>query len=148
MLYFDPLYASFCLYSYVLLLNLTPNFLIQEKFCFANLVPNFSIYANWLKIKLLKIPIIVFGKQWISYLLTHEKIIHVIYTANPKVEDPQDIMTSKLRDKWEEENELTRAIIFMYIDDDIIPLYEEYKTAREILDALDAKYGPISYIHI
>lgn len=62
--------------------------------------------------------------------------------------DVSDPEFSKLREKWENDNALARASILFSMEDDIIPLYEDLETAKEIMDALEVKHVPISNSHI
>lgn len=43
--------------------------------------------------------------------------------------------------KWEEDNELAKAALLSHMQDDLIPLFEDIKMAKEILSALEQKYG-------
>lgn len=51
------------------------------------------------------------------------------------------------RDKWEEHNTWAKILILHCINDDIIPLYEDYVTAKEIIDAIDVNYDSRSNTH-
>ena len=74
-------------------------------------------------------------KRWISYLLTHERIIYTI-------QDDEPTIGSANWAKWQDDNELAKATILSHMNDDLIPLYEGLSTAKKITDTLEDKYGP------
>uniref|UniRef100_A0A2N9F1W8 CCHC-type domain-containing protein n=1 Tax=Fagus sylvatica TaxID=28930 RepID=A0A2N9F1W8_FAGSY len=45
------------------------------------------------------------------------------------------------RKKWDEDDALAKASMLHYMKDNIIPLFEERPTAKEMMDALETKYG-------
>ncbi|KAK0571052.1 hypothetical protein LWI29_010329 [Acer saccharum] len=77
-------------------------------------------------------------KRRIKYLLTHEKTLHTVEKEKPKDADS----------KWEDDNALARATILNHMQDELIPLYEGFDTARKIMDMLEDKYGPKSETYI
>ncbi|KAM2367474.1 hypothetical protein ACFXTH_045141 [Malus domestica] len=74
-------------------------------------------------------------KRMITYLLTHDKTLYTI-------KDERPLGPSRAYNKWVEDNELAKATIPNYMEDKLIPLYEEYDSAKEIMDVLEKKYGP------
>ncbi|KAK9278708.1 hypothetical protein L1049_028283 [Liquidambar formosana] len=64
---------------------------------------------------------------------------------NLNLDDPN---TLKLKEKWEEDDMLTRASILNHVQDDLIPLYEDFKSAKETMNALEDKYGPKSNTYL
>lgn len=80
-------------------------------------------------------------KRRITYLLTHEKTLYTLKTDKPSAASRNFV-------KWEEDNALAIATILNHMEDDLIPLYEGYDTAKEIMDVLDEKYGPKSQTYI
>lgn len=73
-------------------------------------------------------------KRMITYLLTHDKTLYTI-------KDERPLGPSRVYNKWVEDNELAKATILNYMEDKLIPLYEEYDSAKEIMDVLEKKYG-------
>lgn len=47
----------------------------------------------------------------------------------------------KLKDKWEEDNDIAKAAMLSHIQDDLIPLFKDCKMVKEILSTLEIKYG-------
>ncbi|KAM1500447.1 hypothetical protein ACFX10_023002 [Malus domestica] len=80
-------------------------------------------------------------KRRITYLLTHDKTLYTI-------KDERPLGPSRVYNKWVEDNELAKATILNYMEDKLIPLYEEYDSAKEIMDVLEKKYGPKSQTYI
>ena len=81
-------------------------------------------------------------KAWrrhISYLLTHDKTLYTLSTTKPDQSNDQEI--EKLRKKWDEDDTLAKASMLHHMKDNIIPLFEEKPTAKEMMDALKTKYG-------
>uniref|UniRef100_A0A2N9F2S2 CCHC-type domain-containing protein n=1 Tax=Fagus sylvatica TaxID=28930 RepID=A0A2N9F2S2_FAGSY len=57
----------------------------------------------------------------------------------PDQSDDQE--TEKLRKKWDEDDALAKASMLHHMKDNIIPLFEERPTTKEMMDALETKYG-------
>ena len=51
-------------------------------------------------------------------------------------------------DNWEVDDSLAKASMLHHMKDNIIPLFEDKETAKELLEALEAKYGPRSDTHV
>ena len=77
-------------------------------------------------------------KHHISYLLTHDKTLYILSTAKPDQSDDQE--TKKLRNKWDEDDALAKALMLHHMKDNIIPLFEEKPTAKDMMDTLETKY--------
>ena len=85
-------------------------------------------------------------KRHITFLLTHEKTLYTLTTPKPWegiVEDDESESVNSILnvDKWIEHNAWAKALILHCMSDHIIPLFEDYETAKEIMDAVEAKYG-------
>ncbi|XP_050102770.1 uncharacterized protein LOC126582652 [Malus sylvestris] len=80
-------------------------------------------------------------KRRITYLLTHDKTLYTI-------KDKRPLGPSRVYNKWVEDNELAKATILNYLEDKLIPLYEECDSIKEIMDVLEKKYGPKSQTYI
>ena len=50
--------------------------------------------------------------------------------------------------KWEECNEIAKAALLSHMQDDLIPLFEDFKITKEILNALEQKYGSKSNTYV
>uniref|UniRef100_A0A2N9HAA9 CCHC-type domain-containing protein n=1 Tax=Fagus sylvatica TaxID=28930 RepID=A0A2N9HAA9_FAGSY len=57
----------------------------------------------------------------------------------PDQSDDQE--TEKLRKKWDEDDALAKASMLYHMKDNIIRLFKERPTAKEMMDALETKYG-------
>ncbi|XP_028116268.1 uncharacterized protein LOC114314035 [Camellia sinensis] len=74
-------------------------------------------------------------KHHISYLLTHEKTFHTLSTSKP------DDDSNWFQRKWIEDDAMAKATMLHNMKDNIIPLFEEHETARQLMEALESKYG-------
>ena len=78
-------------------------------------------------------------RHHISYLLTHDKTLDTLSTTKLDQSDNQE--TEKLRKKWDEDDALAKASMTHHIKDNIIPLFEERPTTKDMMEALETKYG-------
>jgi hypothetical protein len=78
-------------------------------------------------------------RRHISYLLTHDKTLYTLSTTQPDQSDEQE--TKKLRKKWNKDDALAKASMLHHMKDNIIPLFKERSTAKEMMDTLETKYG-------
>ena len=69
-------------------------------------------------------------------------------TTKPIPIDKNDNEGIKVKDNWEVDDSLAKASMLHYMKDNIIPLFEDKETAKELLEALEAKYGPRSDTHV
>jgi hypothetical protein len=60
----------------------------------------------------------------------------------------QDGVIIKKQEKWLEDDLLARATLFHNMKDNIIHLFEEHNSAKDIMEALENKYGSRSDTHI
>lgn len=77
-------------------------------------------------------------KRRVSYLLILDKTYYVTVTEKPSATDE---ISKKQIEKWEENNEFARAACLSPMQDALILLFEDKKMAKEILGALEKKYG-------
>jgi hypothetical protein len=87
-------------------------------------------------------------KRHISYVLTHERTLYTLTTSRPEIIEENDGYAVKKREKWMEDDLMARATLLHSMKDNIIPLFEGHETTKEIMDALEEKYGPRSDTHI
>ena len=87
-------------------------------------------------------------KQCISYVLAHKRTLYTLRSSRPEIVDENDGDAVKKREKWMEDDLMARATLLHSIKDNIIPLFEGHETAKEIVEALEEKYGPRSNTHI
>lgn len=84
-------------------------------------------------------------KRCVSYLLILDKKSYIIIADKPFGDD---ITSQKLKDKWEEDNDITKDTLLSHMYDALISLFEECKTTKESLTAMMIKYGGKSSIHM
>ena len=60
--------------------------------------------------------------------------------STTKLDQSDDQETEKLRKKWDEDDALAKASMLHHMKDNIIPLFKERPTAKEMMDALETKY--------
>ena len=92
----------------------------------------------------LRIPVLngINYKAWrrhISYLSTHDKTLYTLSTT--KLDQSDDQETERLRNKWDEDDTLVKTSMLHHMKDNIIPLFEEMPTAKDMMNALETKYG-------
>jgi hypothetical protein len=87
-------------------------------------------------------------KWHISYVLTHERTLYTLTTSRPEIVEENDGDAVKKREKWMKDYLMTRATLLHSMKDNIIPLFEGHEIAKEIMDALEEKYGHRSDTHI
>ena len=69
-------------------------------------------------------------------------------TTKPIPIDKNDNEGIKVKDNWEVDDSLAKASMLHHMKDNIIPSFEDKETAKELLEALEAKYGPRSDTHV
>jgi hypothetical protein len=87
-------------------------------------------------------------KRHINYVLTHEKTQYTLTSEKPNQADLTDGEAKKKQEKWEENDLMARATLLHNMKDNIIPLFEGHESAKEMMEALEAKYGPRPDTHI
>jgi hypothetical protein len=87
-------------------------------------------------------------KRKISYVLTHEKLLYTLNSVKPELDGENDSEIIKKQEKFIEDDLMAKATLLHNMKDNIIPLFEEYDTAKGMMEALDQKYGPRSDTHI
>jgi hypothetical protein len=80
--------------------------------------------------------------------MTYEKTLYTLITSRPTLVEENDGDAVKKREKWMKDDLMARATLLHSMKDNIIHLFEGYETAKEIMDALEEKYGPRSDTHI
>ena len=78
-------------------------------------------------------------RRHISYLLIHDKTLYTLSIT--KSDQSEDQETEKLRKKWDTDDALAKTSMLHHMKDNIIPLFKERPTAKEMMDALETKYG-------
>ncbi|CAM8981737.1 unnamed protein product [Rhodiola kirilowii] len=82
-------------------------------------------------------------RRWqrkMHFLLTTLKVIHVLSTPIPVVSDDAPIEAIRKRSKWENDDYICRGHILNGMSDPLFDLYQNVESAKELWDALEAKY--------
>ncbi|CAM8880967.1 unnamed protein product [Rhodiola kirilowii] len=82
-------------------------------------------------------------QRWQSkmhFLLTTLKVVHVLSTPIPVVDDDAPIEAIRKRSKWENDDYICRGHILNGMSDPLFDLYQNVESAKELWDALEAKY--------
>ena len=87
-------------------------------------------------------------KRHIIYVLTHEKTQYTLTSEKPDRADLTYGEVKKKQEKWEEDDLMARATLLHNMKDNIIPLFEGHESAKQMMEALEAKYGPRSDTHM
>ena len=87
-------------------------------------------------------------ERHIIYVLTHEKTQYTLIFEKPHRVDLNDGEAKKKHEKWEEGDLMARATLLHNMKDNIIPLFEGHESAKQMMEALEAKYGPRSDTHM
>jgi hypothetical protein len=87
-------------------------------------------------------------KRHIIYVLTYEKTQCTLTSEKPDPVDLTDGEAKKKHEKWEEDDFMARATLLHNMKDNIFPLFEGHKSAKEMMEALEVKYCLRSDTHI
>ncbi|CAM9002116.1 unnamed protein product [Rhodiola kirilowii] len=79
-------------------------------------------------------------QQKMHFLLTNLKVVYVQSTPIPEVGDNAPIEAIRKRSKWENDDYICRGHILNGMSDPIFDLYQVVESAKELWDALEAKY--------
>ncbi|CAM8978090.1 unnamed protein product [Rhodiola kirilowii] len=82
-------------------------------------------------------------RRWqkkMHFLLTSLKVVHVLSTPMLVAEDNGTIDVISKRSKWENDDYIYRGHILNSMADNLFDVYQNVKSAKELWDALEAKY--------
>ncbi|CAM8934161.1 unnamed protein product [Rhodiola kirilowii] len=82
-------------------------------------------------------------RRWqrkMHFLLTTLKVVHVLSTPITKASDNALIDAIRKRSKWENDDYICRGHILNGMSDPLFDLYQNVESAKELWDALEAKY--------
>ncbi|CAM8964964.1 unnamed protein product [Rhodiola kirilowii] len=74
------------------------------------------------------------------FLLTNLKVVYVLSTPIPEASDNAPIDAIRKRSKWENDDYICRGHILNGMSDPLFDLYQNVESAKELWDALEAKY--------
>ncbi|CAM8901358.1 unnamed protein product [Rhodiola kirilowii] len=79
-------------------------------------------------------------QQKMHFLLTNLKVVYVLSTPIPEVGDDAAVDAIRKRSKWENDDYICRGHILNGMTDPLFDLYQTVESAKELWDALEAKY--------
>ncbi|CAM8918416.1 unnamed protein product [Rhodiola kirilowii] len=79
-------------------------------------------------------------QQKMHFLLTNLKVVYVLSTPIPEVGDDALVDAIRKRSKWENDDYICRGHILNCMTDPLFDLYQTVESAKELWDALEAKY--------
>ncbi|CAM8996966.1 unnamed protein product [Rhodiola kirilowii] len=74
------------------------------------------------------------------FLLTSLKVVHVLSTPIPVVSDNAPTEVIRKRSKWENDDYICCGHILNGMSDSLFDVYQNVEFAKELWDALEAKY--------
>ncbi|CAM8986156.1 unnamed protein product [Rhodiola kirilowii] len=82
-------------------------------------------------------------RRWqrkMHFLLTNLKVVHVLSSPIPEAGEDAPIDAIRKRSKWENDDYICRGHILNGMSDPLFDLYQNVESAKELWDALEAKY--------
>ncbi|CAM8996554.1 unnamed protein product [Rhodiola kirilowii] len=82
-------------------------------------------------------------RRWqrkMHFLLTNLKVVHVLSSPIPEAGEDAPIDAIRKRSKWENDDYICRGHILNGMSDPLFDLYQNAESAKELWDALEAKY--------
>ncbi|CAM8979086.1 unnamed protein product [Rhodiola kirilowii] len=79
-------------------------------------------------------------QQKMHFLLTNLKVVHVMSSPIPEAGDDAPIDAIRKRSKWENDDYICRGHILNGMSDPLFDIYQNVESAKELWDALEAKY--------
>ena len=82
-------------------------------------------------------------RRWekkLHFLLTTLKVVYVLTTPSPEEQDDETLEQTRDRIKWENDDYICRGHILNALSDALFDVYQNSETAKELWDALHAKY--------
>ncbi|CAM8934464.1 unnamed protein product [Rhodiola kirilowii] len=74
------------------------------------------------------------------FLLTNLEVVYVLSTSCPEVGDDAPMVAFRDRNKWENDDYITRGHIINGMSDPLFDLYQNVESAKELWDLLESKY--------
>ena len=82
-------------------------------------------------------------RRWqkkLHFLLSSLKVVYVLTTPKPVETEDDTLVAQRERLKWEQDDYVCKGHICNSMSDALFDIYHEMATAKEIWDALEAKY--------
>jgi hypothetical protein len=83
-----------------------------------------------------------------EYLLTHDKTLYVLNNIESSPTDKSTEQEKKDHNKFIEDDQLARATLLTFMQDDLIRVFEDFDTAKRMMDEVRKKYDMTSETHI
>lgn len=82
-------------------------------------------------------------RRWqkkMHFMLTALKVVYVLSTPMPEVEDDGPVDAIRRRSKWENDDYICRGHILNGMSDPLFDIYQNIESAKELWDSLESKY--------
>ncbi|GAU31358.1 hypothetical protein TSUD_19030 [Trifolium subterraneum] len=82
-------------------------------------------------------------RRWqkkIHFMLTTLKVVYVLSTPIPELEEDETVENLRRRSKWENDDYICRGHILNGMSDPLFDIYQNVESAKELWDCLEAKY--------
>ena len=82
-------------------------------------------------------------RRWqkkMHFLLSSLKVVYVLTTPKPAVNENETMADARTRLKWEQDDYICKGHILNAMSDSLFDVYQNKGTAKELWDALEAKY--------
>ena len=76
----------------------------------------------------------------IHFLLSSLKVVYVLTTPKPAVNKNETMVDARTKLKWEQDDYICKGHILNAMSDSLFDVYQNKGTAKELWDALEAKY--------
>ncbi|CAJ2665771.1 unnamed protein product [Trifolium pratense] len=82
-------------------------------------------------------------RRWqkkMHFMLTTLKVVHVLSTPIPEIEEDDTVENLRRRSKWENDDYICKGHILNGMSDPLFDIYQNVESAKELWDCLEAKY--------
>ncbi|GAU45869.1 hypothetical protein TSUD_187020 [Trifolium subterraneum] len=82
-------------------------------------------------------------RRWqkkMHFMLTTLKVVYVLSTPIPELEEDETVENLRRRSKWENDDYICRGHILNGMSDPLFDIYQNVESAKELWDCLEAKY--------
>src|SRR3954466_1108461 len=82
-------------------------------------------------------------RRWqkkVHFMLTTLKVVHVLSTPIPELEEDDTVENMRRRSKWENDDYICRGHILNGMSGPLFDIYQNVESAKELWDCLEAKY--------
>ena len=82
-------------------------------------------------------------RQWqkkLHFLLTSLNVVYVLATPRPEESEDETFSMKHERNKWNQDNCTCKSYIYNSISDELLPIFQNKETSKELWDALEMHY--------